>query len=168
MLEEIRRAIRLFRLFRDVGIPVTIAVAAVELLSALMPAAVGASLAGVVSAIEGASPGQLLPATLVPLVAFTCLLLLGYLADSLMAPLEYLAQSRIDGAHRSRLGAAIAACQTLDILELPDVQASIRMVEADPRLGLDGTPGQGAVAQLRLLANRFGLLGALAILFSVV
>lgn len=168
MLEAIRRAIRLFRLFGDVGIPVTIAVAAVELLSALMPAAVGAGLAGVVSAIEGASPGQLLPATLVPLVAFTCLLLLGYLADSLMAPLEYLAQSRIDGAHRSRLGAAVAACQTLDILELPDVQAGIRMVEADPRLGLDGTPGQGAVAQLRLLANRFGLLGALAILFSVV
>ena len=41
------------------------------------------------------------------------------------------------------------------------------LVEADPRLGLDGTPGQGAVAQVRLLSNRVGLLGALAILFAV-
>ena len=74
-------------------------------------------------------------------------------APSGAALLEYLAQSRIDGAHRSRLGVAIAACQTLEVLELPDVQTSIHMVEADPRLGLDGTPGQGAVAQVRLLSN---------------
>lgn len=167
MPEFMRRAACLLRLFGDVGIPVTLVLVILELLSALMPTAVGVGLAGVVAAIEGAPDKQLLSATLMPLVAFTCFLLLGYLADSLVAPLEYLAQSRIDGAHRSRLGVAIAACQTLEVLELPDVQTSIHMVEADPRLGLDGTPGQGAVAQVRLLSNRVGLLGALAILFAV-
>ena len=153
MPEFMRRAACLLRLFGDVGIPVTLVLVILELLSALIPTAVGVGLAGVVAAIEGAPDKQLLSATLMPLVAFTCFLLLGYLADSLVAPLEYLAQSRIDGAHRSRLGVAIAACQTLEVLELPDVQTSIHMVEADPRLGLDGTPGQGTVAQVRLLST---------------
>lgn len=167
MPEFIRRAVSLLRLFGDVGLPVTLVLVILELLSALMPTAVGAGLAGVVAAIEGAPAQQLLAATLMSLVVFTCFLLLGYLADSLVAPLEYLAQSRIDGAHRARLGAAIAACRTLEVLERPEVQTSIRTVEADPRLGLDGTPGQGAIAQLRLLSNLVGLLGALAILFAV-
>ncbi len=122
-------------------------------------------MAAVVGAVEhGQTAHGLFGRTIAPLAAFAAVMLLGHLLDALIIPLEYLVTSRIDGAHRAAVARLAAASPTVAALERPDVQDLIRLAAADPANWTEKTPGDGALAQLRLLSQYTGLASSCAVL----
>ncbi|PZR52372.1 ABC transporter ATP-binding protein [Xylanimonas oleitrophica] len=170
MTRYVRRAVRLLRTLSDLGPGPTAAVVALLVVAALMPSGLAVALGLLVNAVEssagtqGSGPAGVSAAAMLPLVGFAAVYLLGYFAESLVGPLEYLAVSRVDRAHRARVAQMVAEAPTLDLVEDADTQRMIREVEADPRMGFDRTPGQGALGQVRALAGLVGVLCAAAVL----
>jgi ATP-binding cassette subfamily B protein len=102
---------------------------------------------------------DLVHAAVGPLAAFGGLLLLGYLAEAAVTPLELRARARIDGRHRSEVMRLAMGTPTIDVLDDPETQTLIREVRADPRNVVEYTPADGALSVLRVLV---GLIGAVA------
>lgn len=169
MTPYVRRAVRLLRTLSDAGPGLMTAEVVMLAVAALMPSGIAVALGLLVDSVESpdgpAGGGSGLPVgALLPLAGFAAVYLLGYLAESLAGPLEYLAISRVDRAHRARVVQMVAGAPTLDMVEDSGTQQMIREVEADPRMGFERTPGQGALGQVRALASLLGVLCAAAVL----
>jgi ATP-binding cassette subfamily B protein len=95
-----------------------------------------------------------------PLAAFGGLLLLGYLAEAAVTPLELRARARIDGAHRSELMRLTMGTATIDVLDDPETQTMIRQVRADPRNHVEYTPADGALSALNVMVGLVAAIGA--------
>lgn len=159
MTRYTRRAVRLLRALGDAGPGLTTLVVVLLTVASLMPSGLAVALGLLVESVETSAGGAL-----VPLVGFAAVYLLGYAAESLAGPLEYLAVSRVDRAHRARVAGLVAGAPTLDLVEDGETQRMLREVEADPRMGFDRTPGQGSLGQVRALTSLLGVLCAAAVL----
>jgi ATP-binding cassette subfamily B protein len=133
---------------RPARAPLLLALTGTLVVGSVIPAATAVALAFLIS--------RPTVAAVVPLAA---VLLLGYGAEALIVPLEFLARARIDGRHRYDLARRAATTPTIDPLEDPAVQGLIRLARADPEHGPATTPADGALAQLRF---GIGLLGVAA------
>lgn len=149
----------LIRALRPAGIPLITALLIVRLADRLVPALTALALAALVGTLSPPATGEMFTAALAPVLLLGLVMLGGHFGEALAAPLEYLAQSRIDGQHRTRLARTVAAQQSIAPLEDPDNQVMLREVRADPESSVESTPGLGAVAALRWLC---GLVGAVA------
>ena len=108
--------------------------------------------------------GDLVHAAVGPLAAFGGLLLLGYLAEAAVTPLELRARARIDGAHRSDLMRLAMGTPTIDVLDDPATQALLREVRADPRNHVEYTPADGGLSALHVLVGLVAAAGAAVVL----
>ncbi|MFF7160421.1 ABC transporter ATP-binding protein [Streptomyces sp. NPDC008086] len=139
--------------------------AALMALSRLLPAATAVILAVLVRRFE--SGGTTLPPlaeALAPLAAFVAVLLLGHVMDTVLEPLGFLVQATIDGAHRASIAELVSSTPTIDQLETPQARALIRAAKADPDNWTERTPGEGAVALLRILMGLLGVAGSCVVL----
>ncbi|WP_207917050.1 ABC transporter ATP-binding protein [Micromonospora sp. KC723] len=145
--------------------PLTVALALLLVLGALLPPAGAVAMAHLVGRIQSAVPADAaLSAVALPLLVFVLVLVLGHVVDTAVAPLAFLATARVDGAHRARVAGLAAAGSTIAPLEDPQVRALIRAARADPENWTEQTPGAGAVAGLRLAGNLVGVAGGCLVL----
>jgi FtsH-binding integral membrane protein len=93
----LRHRLLLLRSVRAAGTPVPASLTAVQLLTAVAPAVTAAVLGLLVGRVDGASGSGVFRAALLPLALFGAVLLLGYLAQSATAPLEYLLRQQLYG-----------------------------------------------------------------------
>jgi ATP-binding cassette subfamily B protein len=121
---------------------------------ALLPAAAAVTMALLVDRIAGHTAPWL------ALLAFVVVLLLGHLVDAFVTPVLYLVRARINGAQRAEVARLTSAVPTIAELEDPDVQDLVRLASANAENWTEKTPGDGAVAQLGVLARWVGALGA--------
>ena len=97
-------------------------------------------------------------------VGLAQILLTGHLVETVREPLLFLAETRINGAHRAELARLTSASGTVGDLERAEVQALIRQTRADPEHFMDGTPGQGATAQLARVGQALALVSSAVVL----
>ncbi len=100
------------------------------------------------------------------LLILGALLLLGRLAQLAVVPVAYLVTQRIDGVRRAELTRLTTASPTIELLEQPQTRELIRLARADPEFWAERTPGEGATAQLDLVARWCGVLAAAVVLTS--
>jgi len=137
-------------------------VLAVLVVALLAQSLVGPGVAGVLGWLvyRLTTGADLVHAAAGPLAAFGGLLLLGYLAEAAVTPLELLARARIDGAHRSELMRLTMGTATIDVLDEPETQTMIRQVRADPRNHVEYTPADGALSALNVMVGLVAAIGA--------
>ncbi|MHA6763088.1 ABC transporter ATP-binding protein [Streptacidiphilus sp. PAMC 29251] len=152
--------ILLLRSLSGAGAPAVVSLALAQLLTAVAPAATAAVLGLLVSRLDGTAGTRVFAAAVLPLALFAAVLLLGYLAQSATAPLEYLVRWRVDGAQRTRIARLALAGPTVGGLETPEVQALLRGAISDPDHGPDRTVGVGALAAMRQASQLVGALAA--------
>jgi ABC-type multidrug transport system fused ATPase/permease subunit len=157
----------MLRRLPDAGLSVLVALAATLLLQALLPAATAVATAAVVVAMrqDTADPDRL-SRLAVPLVMLGAALLVNVVLKALLRPLVLLAKLRIDGAHRLRVAELALAADTIDVLEQPRVQDLVRQVTREPSLWLEKDVSDGALGQLRTLAQYVGLTATAVVLAS--
>ncbi|MGW1816779.1 ABC transporter ATP-binding protein [Streptomyces sp. NPDC002125] len=134
-------------------------------LISLLPAATAVMLAELVRRFEAA--GTTLPplaTALAPLAVFVAVLLLGHVMDTVLEPLGYLVQATIDGVHRASIAELVSSTPTIEQLETPQARTLIRAAKADPENWTEHTPGEGAVALLRILTGLLGVAGSCVVL----
>lgn len=129
-----------------------------------MPAATAVTMALLVSRLGAGSSGEVFAAALGPPLAFGAVLLAGNAVDALAEPLRFVAQARMDGAHRARIARLAAGSSTIDALERPEVQEQIRLARADPDNWTERTPGQGALAQIGEFVRVLGIAASCLVL----
>jgi ATP-binding cassette subfamily B protein len=121
------------------------------LLQALQPAAAAAATGALISAVSGtaANSGR---SWIWPLALLGGTLLAGQGADPFSSMLRSLAARRIDGERRTVLSRLAADTSGIAPLENPAVRDDLLLASARPSTNwTESTPGQAAVAQLRLL-----------------
>ncbi|WP_405554689.1 ABC transporter ATP-binding protein/permease [Streptomyces canus] len=153
-------ALRLLRLLWSAGRGLTAAIVVIRLVDKLIPAATAVVVALLVERVGLLSNAQGIGAALLPLAAFGVVLFVGHAVEAGMEPLSYLAQQRIDGAHRTSVLRLVADSPTIDVLERSETQRLIRLAEADPDDFSQRTPGQAALAQAEQLTNAVGVAAA--------
>ncbi|KOU62165.1 hypothetical protein ADK57_25180 [Streptomyces sp. MMG1533] len=149
--------LRLLRLLWSTGRGLGTGLAAIRLAERLVPAATAAVVAMLVSRVAVLSDSGDGGAALLPLAAFGVVLFVGHVAESAAEPLAYLAQQRIDGAHRAAVTRLAASSPTIDVLERPEAQRLVRRAKADPDDFSQRTPGQAALAQLDQVMDGVGV-----------
>lgn len=155
---------------RDAGWPLSLALAGALLGEALLPAASAVLMAVLVGTMERGPAGHgqagqyLAGQVLLPLAAFTGVMLAGHAIDAASGPLEYAVKARIDGAHRTAVARLAAAAPTLEALKQPHTADLIRLATADPDNWTERTPGDGAIAQLAVLISYLGMASSCAVL----
>ncbi|MET7737702.1 ABC transporter ATP-binding protein [Streptomyces sp. NPDC005402] len=146
------------------GGPVAAAVVALEILSGVLPALSALSLAWVVSRVSEPTDVGQLTAIGPALLGYAGVLLISHAMEALSTPLQYFAKSRIDGRRRTDVLRLTAACQTIEVLEEPEVQELVRLSKAEPGNWTERTPGDGCLAQTRMCAEALGLVASCGIL----
>ncbi|MEU5191604.1 ABC transporter ATP-binding protein [Streptomyces klenkii] len=152
--------LRLLRTLWSAGIGIAAIITVIRLAETLIPAStamVVGLLVGRVTALNGTGG---FGAVLLPLVAFGVVLLVSHAAETVVEPLAYLTQQRVDGAHRAAVTRLVASSPTIDLLEQPAVQHLIRQAKADPDEYTQRTPGQAALAALDQAADAVGVAAA--------
>ncbi len=160
---------RLVRILAAARPLLLVSLAVALLIESVIPAATAAALAFLVGELDQASgvgTADLFAVALVPLGAFAGVLVLGHLAEAVVAPLEQLAAARIDGRHRTEVTRLAATSDTIAALEDPEVQVLVRQALADRSHGYDCTPSDGALGQLRWAAGLVGAVAACAVVAS--
>lgn len=129
---------------------------------ALLPAGSAVAMGLLVDRVRQASgaPAVWLPA----LALFVGTVLAGHLIDAALEPLRYLVRARVNGSHRATVAALVAGAPTVAVLERPAVQDLIRTASGDPQSWTEQTPGDGAVAQVGVLARWLAAASAAAVL----
>ncbi|MEU7575479.1 ATP-binding cassette domain-containing protein [Micromonospora sp. NPDC049240] len=94
------------------------------------------------------------------------MLLAGWMVQESLVPVDFLIAQTVDGAQRAELTRLAAASPTIEPLERPHVQELLRIGRADPDTWAERTPGQGVVAQLRVLSRYAGIVASSALLFA--
>jgi ABC-type multidrug transport system fused ATPase/permease subunit len=160
----LRERAQLLSLLGKAGWPVAAAVVALEILTGALPALGALSLAWVVSRVSESTDAGLLTAIGPALIGYGCVLLLSHALEALSAPLQYVAKSRIDGRRRTDVLRLTTACQTIEVLEDPEVRELVRLAKAEPGNWTERTPGDGCLAQTRMCAEALGLVASCSIL----
>ncbi|HWO59350.1 MAG TPA: ATP-binding cassette domain-containing protein, partial [Umezawaea sp.] len=150
----------LSRALRGAGVPLGATLFGLLVVERLVPAATALAVAALVDQVYGLTGSTPANGIAWALGALLAVLLLGHLADAGARPLEFLVRARVNGAHRTRVVALLNARSTVDALETPEVQQSIRAVSADPENLVDYTPADGALGLLRVMAGLLGLLAS--------
>ncbi|MFD6951069.1 hypothetical protein A6A08_00865 [Nocardiopsis sp. TSRI0078] len=154
----------LLRALGPAGPVLIVSLTMVRLLERIVPAVTALALAALVGVLAPpAAPGTFASA-LPPILVLGLVVLGGHAGEAAAAPLEYLARSRIDGAHRERIGRAASGSRGIAALEDTAVQVLLRQVRADPEHGVESTPGGGAVAALRWTCGLAGAVLTCAVL----
>lgn len=152
-----RDTLRLLRMLWSTGKGTAAAITAIRLIEKLLPAATAVVVGLLVSRVTALNGLGGLGAVLLPLAAFGVVLLVSHAAEAWAEPLAYLAQQRIDGAHRAAVTSLVAGSPTIDLLEQPEAQHLIRQAKADPDEYTQRTPGQAALAELDQAASAVGI-----------
>ncbi|MEJ3745677.1 ATP-binding cassette domain-containing protein [Actinomycetes bacterium KLBMP 9797] len=160
----LRDRVRLLRALRAAGPGLLTAMVLLMVVSSLVPAATAVALAVLVNRVAGAAATELTTVAAAPLVAFAVVLFVGHALQAVRGPLFFLAEARIDGAHRADVARLTATSPTIAALERPDVQRLIREARADPENWTERSPGQGGIAQLAVVERGIGLVAAAALL----
>ena len=158
----VRSRLTLLRALRAAGTWPIVALGVGYGIAALLPGASAAAIGLLVGRVQR-SAGDL-GALALPLALFAAALLLGHLVDAAVDPVEYLIRERIDGAQRVEVASLAVNAATLDRLEDPRIQDLLRLASADPRGWTEKTPGDGALAQVGLMARYLGGAFAAAVL----
>jgi ABC-type multidrug transport system fused ATPase/permease subunit len=156
-------AARLLRLLWSAGRGLTAVVVVIRLVDKLIPAATAVVVALLVERVGLLSGADGFTGVLLPLAAFGVVLFVGHAVEAGTEPLSYLAQQRIDGAHRTAVLSLVAGSATVDVLERSETQRLIRLAEADPEEFSQRTPGQAALAQVEQLTNVVGVAAACSV-----
>ncbi|WP_200422671.1 ABC transporter ATP-binding protein [Streptomyces sp. Y2F8-2] len=154
----------LLRPLRDTGGPLLVGFVLLKIAEAMVPAATAVTMALLVSRLGTSSSGEVFAVALGPLLAFGAVLLAGHVVDALAEPLRFVAEARMDGAHRARIARLAAGSPTIGALERPEVQKQIRLARADPDNWTERTPGQGALAQLGEFVRILGITASCLVL----
>ncbi|MDT0268735.1 ABC transporter ATP-binding protein [Streptomyces sp. DSM 44915] len=160
----LRDRARLLALLPTAGGPLATAVVALELLSGVLPALSALSLAWVISRVSEPTDVGLLTAVGPALLGYAGVLVLSQALEALSTPLQYFAKARIDGRRRTDVLRVTAACQTIEVLEEPEVRELVRLAKAEPGNWTERTPGDGCLAQTRMCAEALGLIASCGIL----
>lgn len=163
-MEAVRIRLALFRGLRSAGASLFTTLLALTVLASLIPAATAVAFAALVGRVEGIAAGGFAATAVSVLIAYILILLTGHAVETVREPLLFLAETRINGAHRADLARLTSAGQTIGELERSEVQALIRQSRADPEHFMDGTPGQGATAQLARVGQALTLVSSAAVL----
>lgn len=137
------------RLFRYVDRGVLAAFVVVGLVVSSLPALVAAATGWLLSNLAGGFA--------VPLIAVGSVLLIGQAGLIASNWIGLAAISRIDIAHRTEVAALATGTATVEVVERQDIQDLLSAAAADLGEWVEKTPGQGAVAALRVLFKYFGL-----------
>ncbi|MEV5496270.1 ATP-binding cassette domain-containing protein [Nonomuraea fuscirosea] len=151
-----RERLDLLGLFRHAGPAVTIALTAMVLIDAVVPAGIAIAVQELVAA-DGRS-------ALAPVLLMSGVVLAGQLALAFRFPVGRLAADRIDGAHRTRIAALVMGVPTVDVAERQDVQDRVKTTTAEPRDWVDRTSGDGAVSQLELVGHAVAMVSSSVVL----
>jgi ABC-type multidrug transport system fused ATPase/permease subunit len=151
--------LQLLQALRPAGPLSVVAVAITIVAQALVPTATAVAIAGLVSAVERGRGVSQFDRAVLPLLAFALVVIAGYVLDVVVEPLRAHVQAEVDGSHRAEL-ALLAAGSPIALLEQPRVQDLIRTARANPSNWTERTPGQGALAQLGVLARYAGMASA--------
>ncbi|TCO59326.1 ABC transporter ATP-binding protein [Actinocrispum wychmicini] len=149
--------LRLLRVMWSAGKGIAVVITVIRLVERLIPAAtamVVGLLVGRVTALNGTGGFS---TVLLPLAAFGAVLFVSHAAETVVEPLAYLTQQRIDGAHRAAVTRLVASSPTIDLLEQPEAQHLIQRAKADPDEYTQRTPGQAALAGLDQAADAIGV-----------
>lgn len=98
-----------------------------------------------------------------PLLFFGLILAAGQCAARADEVLAQHIKAMINGAHRTRLAALLAAGESIEPLEDGEVRNLVRAATADPRDWIEKTPGDGALASLGTIVRGVGLVASLAV-----
>ena len=153
----------LLRALRTAGLPVLLALTALLVVDAVIPAAVALGVGAVVDRLDRANITELTSAVVLPLAVYSATLIVGYVAEVFLKPLEFVAAARIDGRHRAQIIRLTTGHPSIAPLETPAVQKLIREAGAEPDYGVT-PPSQGALTQLRWLTRLIGAVAASAVL----
>jgi ATP-binding cassette subfamily B protein len=162
--DAVRIRFTLFLGLRSVGPALLTSLVTLTVLASLIPAVTAVAFAGLVGHVETIAGGGLAAAATTALVAYVLILLVGHAVETVRQPLLFLAETRINGVHRADLARLTAASATIGELERAEVQALIRETRADPEHFMDGTPGQGATAQLARIGQALALVSSAVVL----
>ncbi|MFJ3640783.1 ABC transporter ATP-binding protein [Streptomyces sp. NPDC090108] len=152
--------LRLLRVLWSAGRGITAVITVIRLAERLVPAATAMAVGLLVNRVTALDGARGLGTVLLPLAAFGAVLLVSHAAQTVVEPLAYLAQQRIDGAHRAAVTRLVASSPTIDLLEQPAAQHLIRQAKADPDEYTQRTPGQAALAELDQAADALGVAAA--------
>ncbi|MFD7617906.1 ABC transporter ATP-binding protein [Streptomyces sp. NPDC059802] len=152
--------LRLLRVLWSAGKGIAVVITVIRLMQRLIPAATAMLVGLLVSRVTALHGTGGFHTVLLPLAAFGVLLFVSHAAETAVEPLAYLAQHRIDGAHRAAVTRLVASSPTIDLLEKPEVQQLIRQAKADPDEQTQRTPGQAALAELDQVADVVGVAAA--------
>jgi ABC-type multidrug transport system fused ATPase/permease subunit len=140
------------RLLRQAGTGTCIAMTAIGLVNAALPAA-GAAATGWLLADLGGD-------FTTPLLVFGAVFLAGQLGGLAYRRAATAATTRIDLAHRAEVAALAVGTADVAVIERQDTQDLLKAAAADPGEWVEKTPGQGAAAALGVLLNYAGLVAA--------
>lgn len=152
--------LRLLRTLWSGGKGIAAAITVIRLAERLIPAATAMVVGLLVSRVTALNGTGDFSTVLLPLAAFGVVLVVSHAAETVVEPLAYLTQQRIDGAHRAAVTRLVASSPTIDLLEQPAAQHLIRQAKADPDEFTQRTPGQAALAELDQAADAVGVAAA--------
>lgn len=145
----LRRRVRILGSLRSLGAAWLGMLVALLFVQALLPAAAAAATGALVDAVAAPSSGT---SWVWPLALLGGVLLTGQTADLFGSALRSLAARRIDGAQRTAVSELACAAPDVASLEDPAVRDDLRRASASVSGSwTESTPGEAAVAQLRLL-----------------
>jgi ABC-type multidrug transport system fused ATPase/permease subunit len=148
----VRDRLMFLRLLRHAGPIVVTGLVAVSLVSAILPALAAAATGWLLSSLSGEFTA--------PLVAVGVLLLAGQGSQIASGLIGLAATSRVDIAHRAEVAKVATGTATVDVIERQDTQDLLGIARADLGEWVEKTPGQGAVAALRIVLQYFGLIAS--------
>jgi ATP-binding cassette subfamily B protein len=141
----LRDRARMLKMLSSAGRGVLAALIVLILLEGLAPAATAIAFAALIGGVPGAVAA--------PLLMYLLILLAGHAFGAVREPLEFLAQTRIDGDHRASVARLASASPATGALETAEVQALIWESRADPESFIEGSPGPGVLVQLDLIGR---------------
>ena len=158
IVARLREALRLLAALRAAGPAALSLLVVLRTAQALVPAVTAVAMGVLLAALGtgGDRLGDVAP-VVAPLAGLGAVLLVGQTIGTLVAPLEILTKGRVDGAHRARVATLMVSTETLATVERQDVQDLVRAARAESREWVERTPGDAALAQLRLVIRWVGM-----------
>lgn len=156
----VRQRMLLLGELRAVGIPLTAALCAVQLLRGLLPAAsallAGALVRDVLAAARQTTAHATLAGLSVSLAVLGGTLLANQAVELIVEPIEFVVARRVDGAHRHEVRRMVLALPTVDRVEDSELQNLVTLASSDAADWWEHTPGAAVAGQVWLMARFVG------------
>lgn len=150
----------LLRGLRHAGLGALTVLITAHLVTTLAPALTAVAIGALVSSLTAHAPAT------AGLVLLGVVMFAGRLAQIVAAPAGYLIVQRIDAVRRRTLTRLAISSPRIEPLERPRVRELLRVARAEPEFWAERTPGQGATAQLDLVARWIGVVASAVVLAS--